>query len=560
MKGKIFSGLLFFTILLLSTAFADETTSSIDLVNTQNNALIQDIEVEMDETLDTTISLDEPLNSAAMEVTADSEESCMEKLKNKFPKAQASKIREACKLRFIEAKSNLRKRVTTTPSLTVEQKERLSTLIQSKSQIRKLTANRELITLPEPTLKKAAILSRGELKRLAGSDVTPARINARLAANEELQNRVKAVRMVPKDKVKRLNEQIKNRYENIKSEKVRYLKAQEKLENLKAKAMDCKDNPTPECNQFKDQVKTESHEYMLRHTEIIINKLQIIKDKLESSENIDNEELQEKLSLLEEQLSKTEELKATLEGFDESTTAEEYKQAASTLKDIWTKFKRAYYKNTLNLVHKKVGLIIVKSNQIEERLDKYLVMLEEKGMDTSGIEEKLETFSSQVTNARLSYDEGMKLFNSAQETNSPEIYKQANEKFKQAHEYLKEAHESFLEIKKILKENNIEYSEDEEMDLEEEEEIDDASQDDETKEDTDNNMDNENGLANDIDESQDMDDSEDQQDTQSNSDSAEDNNGDNQDDSAQNDEEDSGNAQDDQQSGNAGDDTGNQQN
>jgi len=413
-------------------------------------------------------------------VMASTLDGCVETLQTEFPNANQMRLKTACATRFgFENVDAMRKKVTTTESrtmLTAVQKQKLAAVVtKTATRLRSLNEERQakLADLDGETLKKATLLTRAELKRVSEKVVTKEMIEMKIRERKELETKVQQVREIAKKRLSEIKEKIKTRVEATKRLQEKHQEAKDKLKELSPKIRECKDSETEECEAFKKEVKTHSKEYMLKHIDMLINKLEDAKDKLEGTNNVDSADLSTRVTAINELIEEAKALKTTVEAYNDETTAEEYRNAATKLKEIWSKVKNALYRHTLHLVHKKVGLVIVSANHMEERLENYLEKMEGKGVDVSTVEELVEKYSDLIQEAKDFYDEGMTLFKEAQEAKDSEKYKLANEKFRSAHSKLQEAQKVFVEIKKALNENGEEYeekTEEEKVETEEEEE------------------------------------------------------------------------------------------
>ncbi len=248
-----------------------------------------------------------------------------------------------------------------------------------------------------------------------------------------------------KDRVAAAKEKVETAREN-------YQSAKENFKQAKQQSRECADSETDECKQAKKEVKTQSREFLLNAADKILAMLDKIKEKVESSETISEDERSEILGELEAKVTEITDARAVIENLNNESTAEEIKAAAKTIRDSWKETKIVMKKGIGRLLNARIGGIIVKSEQLAAKLEKVITRLNEKGQDTSGAEELLSQFNAKLEEAKTHWQLAKEAFAKAvTPTKKDEQMKEATEHVREAHSSLKEAHQLLKDIVKALK-------------------------------------------------------------------------------------------------------------
>jgi len=243
------------------------------------------------------------------------------------------------------------------------------------------------------------------------------------------------------------------KYNSIYKEKsVSFHEAKERLRG-------CVGDESDECNELREQTQEYAKEYLINGAKISIEHLNKIKAKIEGSEEIDEEKAEEMIADINNAIAKLEDAIAQVEA---AQTKDEVKDAAKAINRIWKAIKHKERMYAARLVYAKVWNIIRRSEHLEERLDKILAEMEEQEIDVSDINDMVDQFSEEITEAKDKFKETEDLLRKAHSliTNSPDedeitevtkLVEQAKELLKEAHQSLKDAHRLLVQIIKDIK-------------------------------------------------------------------------------------------------------------
>jgi len=261
--------------------------------------------------------------------------------------------------------------------------------------------------------------------------------------------------------------------ENYLNAKKIYLTAKNKFLSVKAELKECKGDDSEECLKKRRQIREYSKEHLLRIADLILKELDKIKNKIESSEDLSEEEASELLNSINEKIGKIEEAKDVIGNLNNESTKEEVQDAAKLIKKEWVETKYIAKRAVGILINSRIGGIIVKSKQLEIKLNRILERMTEQGKDTSKVESLVEDFNSMLESARGNYEKAVEKYKEARlaTENVGDIIQEAHGYMKQAHLDLKDAHKILKDIFMELKEQGVE-GELESVEDEAEEEVD----------------------------------------------------------------------------------------
>ncbi len=294
-------------------------------------------------------------------------------------------------------------------------------------------------------------------------------------------------------------QRMENAHAKFKEAEERFLKvvaehkeAREKAAKLKDVLKECEASETEECKQKLRDHKDEAKSFLLNAADAIIAQLEKIKARVQASEDLSEEEVNELLSRLDAQISEVRDARATIENLTAESSREDIKEAAKSIRVAWGKIKHDVEKDVEHLVNSRIGGIVVRSKHLETKLNRILAKMAEEGKDTSVVESLVADFNAALDEAKGHHEAALAKFNEFRTNEDESALKEAQDLRKQAHESLKKAHETLKQIFKALKAQGKE----EELEEDEEDEVEDEAEEDEDEEESD-------GDNNDEDESED---------------------------------------------------------
>jgi len=160
------------------------------------------------------------------------------------------------------------------------------------------------------------------------------------------------------------------------------------------------------------------------------------------------------ISDIDEKILETEEIMSEVESSEDKSGIRE---TANTMSRFWKKAKNRVNIHTGRLINAKVGEIIKRSEHLEEKMDCTLASMEEEGIETSEINDKVDLFSKLIIGARDKFKTSREYFQKAREigdetqsedelSNTIDLVAEAKALVREAHDDLNEAHTLLKEI------------------------------------------------------------------------------------------------------------------
>jgi len=329
---------------------------------------------------------------SAQKISTETPEECLERLSKLYPDSSEESLKERCAIK-----------ITNTERLRAVEARR----IQKVEELKNIQNNTNLLKYKEANAFKARIIAQDRL--------TQARKNY-LAVKERYQ-------------IARQN----------------YISAQNGFKEAKIRFKECEGEETAECAQWREEIEKRAKEFLLKTADNILEHLNKVKANIESNEDLSEEEAAEILEKTDEMIKEIEDAKSTVE---RSEDKEEIIEASKTIKQAWLRVKKRLLIHTGRIVNARIGGIIVKTKQLEVKLERIMERMEEKGIDTSEIQSSVDQFNEKIDEAKTNYESALDKF---KEAASAEDVETAHELAVEGHRYMKAAHESLQEAQKLLR-------------------------------------------------------------------------------------------------------------
>ncbi|MDO8537869.1 MAG: Kazal-type serine protease inhibitor domain-containing protein [archaeon] len=233
----------------------------------------------------------------------------------------------------------------------------------------------------------------------------------------------------------------------------------------KLKWNECKESgetETTECMEHKNKFKERTIEWLTKAVDHLLNKLERLEAKVNESENLSEEEAKatiEQIDALTVTLTKA---KADIALLTKDSTGEEIAAQAKIVSNAWIKVQLLDKRIVGELIGRHAGEIIVRAEQLEEKLNGLLERLDESGETIEGLDELIQEFSQNILNAKTHYKNAQGFWaqidviligTSNTTIDVSDLVKKAHEELRLAHQNLKDAHNVLKEIYKLVKEN-----------------------------------------------------------------------------------------------------------
>ena len=257
------------------------------------------------------------------------------------------------------------------------------------------------------------------------------------------------LREIKRESAEKMNEKVRE-MEKKENESGRNMEKREKeMLRLREKVRLCSDNATnatDECRKVSNESFESAKDYLLNAVERAINALEKIKARVNSSEFLSEEEASNILVELNAEEANISAIKSQIEN---AGTREELRNAALSLKSEWENIREIHRTMQLRLALSHFGGIIVKSKNLEVKLNNVLEKLVIENKSVEGIEPLIIRFNEDINDTKENFNSAHEILSAALASNSKEERKEMLEK---AHSYMQKSKKSLKAAAETLKE------------------------------------------------------------------------------------------------------------
>ncbi|MEK6940560.1 MAG: hypothetical protein AABW49_01520 [Nanoarchaeota archaeon] len=223
------------------------------------------------------------------------------------------------------------------------------------------------------------------------------------------------------------------------------------------------ENDNLDCDAVKAQAFEDAKVFLLNSADQAIAYLEKVKSRIEENENIPEEEAAEMLGKLDASISDLEAAKLDVEA---ATTKEELREAAKTIKDSWNDIKHHARRHAWRVVVGRLDGVIDRFENVEDKLECAVSALSEANVDTSVLDEKLNTYGEHLDSAdslseqvHAVLSEIKSLGDSADPNKVRELLDKAKSLVKEAHSELRVVHNTMKDMLRIIHSSGVDVSE-----------------------------------------------------------------------------------------------------
>jgi hypothetical protein len=334
------------------------------------------------------------------------------------------------------------------------QKERLQTAVDKCNELdkdtekcqAKLEKRTELITkLQEKDLARLQKLAEHKAK-----------------AAEELQNMTKSEKFKNFDKLKDFKaralgkldlEKARAKFVNAKEKadeaKEKYNKTKSELKGLSDEEKKCKDDNS--CAEVKKKTHAKATEMLTHAADQVLKVIEKLTAKVESAEHLSAEDAAKYKTWLSDETAKINAIKTKISAFNENSTKEEINAAFKELKDAIKETKITIKRVSGALVISRIGGVVVKSKQLEVKLNRIMERMTEAGKDTTTIQPLVDQFNAKLDTAKVEFEAAQDKFDEVRDAKvAEEDQDKVNTIVQAAQEHMKLAKTALAEAQKIL--------------------------------------------------------------------------------------------------------------
>ena len=261
----------------------------------------------------------------------------------------------------------------------------------------------------------------------------------------------KRIELRKQEESKVLRQEKVREYKNLRDA---YKDKKESLSQSRDKYKDCINSEGEECRSIVKETKLAAKDHLINSANLIIENLEQLKSRIQSSSDLTKEEIDEVINKIEEQIKKVSDAKSILENINEETSRDEIKEAASTIRQSWQEVKVHYHKIKLRHLGARLRTLILKAEILGERAEE-----KASGLNSEELNSLILEYNSNVESAKEQYDLGKKEWERMIVPGQvDEVTRESQKYLKEANNKLKGARRILMEITKMFREKKVQFS------------------------------------------------------------------------------------------------------
>lgn len=272
-------------------------------------------------------------------------------------------------------------------------------------------------------------------------------------AMEKVQTKiVKIKKEIAKEKLMQARERLEMAKEKFKEAKEKYAERKAKFQETKEQLQNCEGE---ECEELEAQALEHAKAWVINSGEMAIEHLEKLKERIESNEFYEEEDVAERLEAIEEKIAAIE---ALVEEAELAETKEELRRVAGEMAELWKGFKNKAKHYGNKLVNNQLRGLIFSVERLETVFECVQAEMEAEGFDTETVQDLLAQLDAKGAEAREAYitaDEYLALAKEAREEGDKDGFKENSEKAK---EYMNRTKKLIREAYGLVKELSKETS------------------------------------------------------------------------------------------------------
>lgn len=198
------------------------------------------------------------------------------------------------------------------------------------------------------------------------------------------------------------------------------------------------------CGKIRTDAINRSKEAALKNVDIVLNHLEKLKQKLESSQNIPEAELNASIAKIDALIVEVGKIKQKIQA---AATKNDINQALKDLKQLIAKVKRASEVHSQGLLRAEIFGVLQRTEIVDKNLQCALNGLKASGTDTTALDQKLAQLNATMTQAKDKLKTAKDLLGSDNETQIA----QGKALVIEARSLVQQAHTMLQDIRKTVK-------------------------------------------------------------------------------------------------------------
>ena len=228
-------------------------------------------------------------------------------------------------------------------------------------------------------------------------------------ASKKILQRSETLKDLAEKKLLEARDRLQQSRENYVKIKDRYNQAVEdhnkqlaRIRTLDAEARRCNDD-SEECQAKKTELKLGVTNHLEKTIDVVERALDKLKDRINNIDDLSQEEKDNALSLVSTMDDRLNVVKDKVDGFDENTSKEDIQSAITDLKSIAQDARKLQRRIVTLLIDAKLNTLVQKHDEFRNGMELRIKTLQDKGIDTSDLEDILKEFDQKVEKLKEDY-------------------------------------------------------------------------------------------------------------------------------------------------------------
>ena len=244
-----------------------------------------------------------------------------------------------------------------------------------------------------------------EGKGKTGPAIATARVQAAMMHRMVKADENFKVRPLAENKIKQMDDLFEKLKENETSIKNDFKEKQRRFNETLIKLRACNstsnatanDSASKECSNIRSEAVERSKEAALNQIDLILNHLEKLKQKLQSSQNMPQDELTQRIASIDSLVFEVGKIKITIQS---ATTKAQINAALVQLKRLLGKIRMSSDTHSQGLLRAEIMGVFQRSEVIQKKLECALSGLKVNGTDTTALDQKLAQLNSTMAQAK----------------------------------------------------------------------------------------------------------------------------------------------------------------
>jgi len=218
--------------------------------------------------------------------------------------------------------------------------------------------------------------------------------------------------------------------------------------------IECKSDNSTECQAVRNTVRQNAQPFLTSSADLVLDALNRVEIQVNASTELDNATKADLLAQLDQKIADVNDAKAVIANLDNSSTPDDIRAAAKTIREAWLSTKTVLKTSVGRLINARLGNIIHQVEQLSTRIHATRDRLAAAGKDVTALDAKMDEFDAKLADAKSEYQAAVDLYKNAAPGKIDEIAQEAHDHVKNAQDDLKAVRDSLRDIVNEIRQQN----------------------------------------------------------------------------------------------------------